>query len=121
MAGAEVATGILQLRDVDSHPPTEAELGWARDRGGAGILPQSRIQDRRRHFAARANERGDLKESFVGIARGAQLYSTHGAWDGDGRRSGQAEGRGVAEQPLARIAVIGAGREQGNGSGGKKD
>jgi len=62
-----------------------------------------------------------LEERLVEAAGGSKLHAARGAGNGDGGDSGEAEGRGVAQQARARIAMVGVCVETCDGGAGEHD
>ena len=67
-----------------------------------------------------AELRGELEQRLVVAAGSGQLHAAAAQGMADDRHAGKAEGRGVAQQADAGLAVVGAGGETRDGSAGKQ-
>ena len=65
----------------------------------------------------RSERRSKDEETGVVFAGGYELHAARGEGDGDGRHPGEAGRRGIAQEALAGLAVVGAGGEAGDGGG----
>ena len=68
-----------------------------------------------------AELRSKREQCLVAVARCGQLHAAVRAWNRDCGHAGEAEGRGVAKQADAGLAVIGAGCEARDGGRGQQN